>query len=308
MKILVVRGLNAPLGWKKKTLASSVFAAILFGLGLSQNAPAEQALNLREPSQVIQAYLRAIYARDYLEAYRYISSEDQRVKSSSLYVQQKGAYYGFTLEAAKKLAQFIQINSIQKQVAPDRIEVLARLKVPDLKKLSALLLGWNTYQLNNLQLIDRQKIIDSLEKQNRDGSLAMNDGEEKFDLIKEGNEWRVWLQWAAGIRIPFRILLTNFPELDVSLSKKEVIVQAGDVFEVLLKINHRGSRPIMTRIGHVVEPQAVADYLDFVECGFLLPVTLQPGEQVYSGRYVVRWSIPDGVRRLDLTYDFKPLK
>jgi cytochrome c oxidase assembly protein Cox11 len=96
--------------------------------------------------------------------------------------------------------------------------------------------------------------------------------------------------------------------LEVSLSRSEVIVQPGDVFEVFLTIKNRSSRPIITRIGHLVEPQAIADYLDFVECGFLLPVTLQPGEQEYSGRYMLRGSIPEGVRQLNVTYDFRPLR
>jgi hypothetical protein len=37
-------------------------------------------------------------------------------------------------------------------------------------------------------------------------------------------------------------------------------------------------------------------------------VTLQPGEQEYSGRYTVRGSIPDSVHQLSLTYDFKLLQ
>ena len=110
------------------------------------------------------------------------------------------------------------------------------------------------------------------------------------------------------IKIPLRVLSSATPDLDVRLSSTELNVKPGDIFEVALKITNRSSTPIIARIGHVVEPYDVADFLVFVECGFLLPVTLMPGEQEYSGRYVIRTAIPDRVRQLNVTYDFRPLK
>ena len=288
-------------------LRSSLFAIWLL-LAPGHAPAAEQTPNLQDPAFVVQAYLRATYARDYIDAYRYLSSEDRRVKDLNRYVQQKGAYYGFALEATKKLAEFIDIKQITKTESQNRIQVAAHLKSPDLGKISSLLLGWNTYELNSLPVTERNKIAESIEKRNREGSLAMSEAEEKLELVKEGNEWRVFLNWAAGIKIPLRLVLSATPELEVTLSPREVAVQPGEVFEVFLKIKNRSGRPMTTRIGHLVEPQAVADYLDFVECGFLLPVTLQPGEQEYSGRYLLRGSIPENVREVSVTYDFRPLK
>ena len=112
----------------------------------------------------------------------------------------------------------------------------------------------------------------------------------------------------SPIKIPVQVLLSATLDLDVRLSTNEFNVLPGEVFEVVLKITNRSSRAIVARVGHVVEPYQVADFLDFVECGFLFPVTLMPGEQEYSGRYVVRSAIPDTVRQLNISYDFRPLK
>ena len=30
--------------------------------------------------------------------------------------------------------------------------------------------------------------------------------EEKLELVKEGDEWRIFLNWAAGVKIPFQLL------------------------------------------------------------------------------------------------------
>ena len=289
-------------------LPLSIVTTILLLTAFWGIAQAGEALNLQDPVSVAQAYLRATYARDYIDAYRYLSSEDRRVKDLNRYVQQKGAYYGFTLEAAKKLAEFIDIKPITKAESQNRVQVIAHFKAPDLGKISPLVLGWNTYQLNLLPVPERKKIIENIEKKNHERSLEMREGEEKLELIRDGNEWRIFLNWAAGVKIPFRLVLSAAPELEVSVSPREVAIQPGDVFEVFLKIKNRSSRPLIARIGHLVEPQAVADYFDFVECGFLLPVTLQPGEQEYSGRYMLRGSIPESVHQLSLTYDFKLLQ
>jgi cytochrome c oxidase assembly protein Cox11 len=96
--------------------------------------------------------------------------------------------------------------------------------------------------------------------------------------------------------------------LEVALSKQEVVLQPGEVFEIQLKIRNKTKQPITTRIGHLVEPRDNADYLDFVQCGFLLPVTIPAEkEQEYSGTYMLRGSLPEGVRQFNLTYDFRIL-
>jgi hypothetical protein len=252
--------------------------------------------------------LLAVYARDFAEAYRYISLEDRQIKDQKLYVQQKGAFTGFSLEATKKLAEFVEIHYDQRRLAPDRIQAVARVKAPDPGKLAALLLDWNTYALNTLPPTERKKIIVALERAHRDGALPMTDREEQLQLVKEGDQWRIFLNWAAGIKIPLSVQLPKGSDLDVSLSMSEVVVQPGDVFAVSLKIKNRSTRTIIAAIDHIIEPSSLADALDLAECGFLLPVPIEPGEHVLSGRYVVRWTIPEGVRGLSLTYEFKPTR
>src|SRR5438093_11282581 len=110
----------------------------------------------------------------------------------------------------------------------------------------------------------------------------MSEGEEKFELVKESGEWRVFLNWAAGVSIPLRLDLAKAPGLKVRLSTDRVVGVPGDLFEISLKIKNPTQQPVTMRIGHLVEPQNVADYLDFVQGGFLLPVTVAGGEEPES--------------------------
>ena len=262
-----------------------------------------------DPEIVLHAYLRATYARDFVEAYRYISSADRKVRDLNRYVQQRGPFAGFTLEAAKKLSESIQIKFIERKDTPNRMQAVINYKVPDPSKLSPLLLNWDAHRLNSLVPDERKRILDTIDKKKHDGSLEMSEGEEKLELVRENDEWRIFLNWAAGVKIPFRMDLSKSVDLEVSLSKNEVVTQPGELFEIVLTIKNRTNQPITARIGHIVEPNNLADYLDFVQCGFLLPVTLGPAsEEQFSGTYLLRGSLPEGVRQLNLSYDFRVLK
>src|SRR4029434_9422614 len=108
-------------------------------------------------------------------------------------------------------------------------------------------------RLNSLESRDLSQIIETRERKKRDGSFEMIEIEEKLELVKEGDEWRIFLNWAAGVKIPFRLALANAADLDVALSKSEVVIQPGDLFEIFLKIKNRSDQPVVARIGHLVE-------------------------------------------------------
>ncbi len=297
---------------KQRGLARVVFSLLtvlqLFG-GAKDLSGAERAMDTQDPMTVIQSYLRATYARDFAAAYRFISAEDRNVRDVNRYVQQRGPYSGFILDAARKLSEFIEVGILNAQESPRGVRMAIKYRVPDPQKIAPLLLNWDARRLNSLPATERKQIIDALDKRQHEGSLEMSEGQEIFELIREANEWRVFLNWQAGVKIPLKLDLSKSPDLDVMLSKNEFVVQPGDLFEIVLKIKNRTQQPMTVRIGHLVEPSTIADYLDFVQCGFLLPVTVQPDkEQEFSGTYMLRGSLPEGVRGLNLTYDFRQLK
>jgi hypothetical protein len=267
---------------------------------------------MREPAALAQSYLRALYARDFSAAYGYVSSDDRRARNLTQYLRQRAPFNGFALEVARLLASMIEVHVVSAQVAATRMLLTVRYSAPDPERISALLRGWNAYQLNSLPLGERREIIEAIHKQKRDQALAMISGEEKLTLVREGHQWRIFLDWARGVTIPFRAILTEATgasNLDVSLSRTQAIVQPGDLFEVDLKIKNRTQEVMVIRIGHLVHPTALADYLQIVQCGFLLPIKLEPGmEHEYSATYLLRGSLPDGVRQLNLDYDFRPVR
>ena len=285
--------------------------ALLLMLSLSGAVPSvgAESPSPDDPVYTLRAYLRATYARDYVEAYRFISSADRKVRDLNRYVRQRGAFNGFALEAAKKLSELVIIKLTGRDDGPNRTVTVVKYQVPDPHKLSSLLRGWDAYRLNSLAVAERKRILDTIDKKKRDGSLDLSEGEATFGLVKENGGWRIFLNWAAGVKVPFRLNLSNAAQLDVSLSKNEIAVQPGDLFDIVLKVKNRSDQPIVVRIGHLVAPTALADYLEFVQCGFLLPISLGPSKaEEFSGTYLLKGSFPEGVSQLSLTYDFRLLE
>jgi hypothetical protein len=287
-------------------LSSFIPAFLLLLTSPLNSLAAERIPNTQDPRLVIQAYLRATYARDSIQAYRFISSDDHRVRDLNRYVQLRGKFNGFALEAAKKLSEFMEIDISQKPVAPNRIQAVARYKAPDPNKTRTLMR--NAYQLNLVPEPERKQIIESIEKNARDGTLEMIEREETFELIKEGDEWRIFFNWAAGVRIEFRAMPAKSSEVEVSLSKDQLLVQPGDMFEIFLAIKNPSKKESIVQINHLLEPRDIAPYLDFVQCDVLEPVRVLAGkEQEYSATYLVRGNFPEGIRQFSLTYGFSSL-
>lgn len=290
-------------------VAFSLLMVLRLFAGAKDLSGAERAVDNQDTMLVVRSYLRATYARDFVAAYRFISAEDRNLRDVNRYVQQRGPYGGFILDAARKLSEFIELEILNAQESPRGVRVAIKYRVPDSQKIAPLLLDWDPRRLNSLPAAERKQIINELDKRRHEGSLEMSEGQEIFELVREANEWRVFLNWQAGVKIPLKLDLSKSPDLDVALSKNEFVLQPGDLFEIVLRIKNHAQQPVTVRIGHLVEPSPIADYLDFVQCGFLLPVTVQPDkEREFSGTYMLRGSLPEGVRDLSLTYDFHQLK
>jgi len=149
---------------------------------------AERAADMRDLMAVIRNYVRATYARDFVAAYRFISAEDRKVRDVNRYVQQRGPYGGFILDAARKLSEFIEVEILNAQESPRGVRMAIKYRVPDPQRIAPLLLSWDPRRLNSLPAAERKQIIDALDKRQQEGSLEMSEGQEIFELIREANE------------------------------------------------------------------------------------------------------------------------
>jgi hypothetical protein len=288
---------------KKVLLIAGSLLLIWSPLYLLQHEPGAAA---PEPMLVLSRYLRASYARDYKQAYRFISAKDQRLKPEAVYIRERGAFSGFTLVAARKLADAISMEPADITPAGDRTKIKVAVKLPDAASLAPLLLDWDEEKLNGLPAAEQRKILASIDRLSRSGAMKMIEGEEEFALVKEDKSWRLALDWDAALRVSLAAIVPENGVIQAEPVLTETVVDNSEPFRVSYRVNNRSEKALRTRIVHHIEPPELKDYLDIVECALLLPTLLQPGEQAeYSTTYLVRGDLPENARKFNITYEFK---
>ncbi|MGH7886674.1 MAG: cytochrome c oxidase assembly protein, partial [Candidatus Binatia bacterium] len=251
----------------------------------------------QDPVETLTQYLKLLYARDFRQAYRFISADDQRLKLPSEYVRERGPFTGFSLEVARKLAALIVLRPVSHQLQGAQNQLTVAMKLPDANSIAKLLRDWDENKLNALPAIDRKNLLAILDGLISAKKLPMIEGEEKFVLVKEGSKWKVFLDWAGGAQVQFAATLPPGAQLAAEPLTKQTVARSGDLFTVGFRVTNPTAKEIVTRIVHRVEPKEHAQYLDLVECALLLPVRIRPGEtQTYRSTYIIRGDLPDGTK------------
>jgi hypothetical protein len=284
----------------------SVAAGFLLLLPPAYMFRAERHSVKDDPVPALTQYLKALYSRDFKQAYRFISSVDQRLKPERVYVRERGPFTGFALDVARKLSEFIEFTPVQINRDETRARITLGFKVPDMNSLGPLLLDWDEERLDALSANEQRKLIAAIDDLRQRGELKLIEGKEEFTMVREGDSWRLVFDWSSGVRVVFASVVPQGKMIEAKPTIKETVVQPEELFTVQYRVKNMTDKELFTRISHHVEPAALAPHLDLVECALLLPVRIPPGEeQSYSSTYVVRRDLPDGTKRLNVTYEFK---
>jgi Cytochrome c oxidase assembly protein CtaG/Cox11 len=292
------------MNWNSQKIALTVIAVLLLLLPSAMLLKNEER-HTADKQEVLVAYLRALYARDFKRAYTFISAQDRQLKAQDVYEKEQGAFSGFTAEVAQKLSRWIEAIPLEERTEGDRVHLKLKLTLPDANELAPRLLNWDEEQLNKLPLDEQKKLLGSLDQLKQSGTLKMITGDQEFALIKEGSDWKVFLDWAAGVRVVFDSTVPPGAGIDAEPAVRQTVVHPGDLFTVDYRVRNDSAADLVTRIVHRVEPETLADHLDLVECALLFPVRLRPHEeQIYRSTYLIRGDLPEGTRELKVVYEF----
>jgi hypothetical protein len=285
-----------------RSSCSGLFAVALLAIS-SLNLGSAAAADQREAVSTLDRYVRATYARDYEEAYPHIATADQRLKDRSSYVRDRGAFSGFTLEIARVLASYIELKPVETWVVDGQAKIKIKFEVPDAGKLAPMLHDWDIDQLEGLSDTERKALVARIDKLRRNHAIEMIEGEDVFELIKEDVSWKIVLNWGSPVNVGFQTSIPSSVPVEARLGHSNVVTQPGEIFKVVLNVKNTSQEQLFARIGHLVDPYGIRDYLDLVDCGFLLPVRLAPGkEEEFVSTYLLRKNLPEGVSQLNVTY------
>jgi hypothetical protein len=283
-------------------LTAVVALALLAALGF-HFFTAQKPKAVVEPFEIVEAYLKATQARDYVTAYRFISAADRRMWDEQTYLRAQRPLAGFALILARKLADDMEIRVIERDMKGDRARLTLDYKVPAADEVSALLYNWDQDKLNALSRAEQQPIIGALEKMRKAGNMINMEGRETFNLVKEDGRWKVFLDWASGIKVSFNAALPSDSLVEVEVLKRELFASVDEPFQTNLKFWNRGQREVVARIDHLIEPREFAGRVAMIACGFLRPLTLYPGEvREVSSAYLLDPGFPKDTT-LSITFE-----
>jgi hypothetical protein len=264
------------------------------------------AARRQSPEEVAREYGRGVYANDADVLWPLISSADHRAKGPATFRRQQRDLRGFTRQAVRQLSGYITATPVNVVQTGDRAKVTLRFRLPDANAadIRALMLDWDEARLDALPETDRRRIAGRLEQLHEKGALPTIEGDETIELVRENGAWRVFLNWAGGVRVRFVAAATN-GALDVSVIPAEVVLAPGDQLRVTVRAGNRAGHDVTTRVGHRIEPEAESRHLALVQCPLFLPVTLRPGEtREFSSEYLLLADVPKEVRALVVTNVF----
>jgi len=290
----------------RKTLLILVLFAPMAVITIHLHKRSREQTTANAPLTVIESYLKATYARDYRAAYRHLSRADQRVRDEKSYVEGQVEFTGFTARLAGTLASFMDLKLTEESSAGPRTKIKVEYSVPAPEDVSSLLGEWNAEKLNSLSTPEQTLLLDVLAARKRTGNLTTIQGHETFELIREGNVWKIFQDWAGGTKVKVRTILAGRSDVEIKLLQQEIITRGEEPFQVNLKINNRGSQRVVLAMRHLIEPLQAVDYLEMIDCGLGQRVVLEAGtQQEFSMAYLLDPTARKNFQDLALTYAFE---
>jgi hypothetical protein len=174
-------------GWRGMLVGTLIFvvASIHVGTALAHERQAILA--------VLQAYMAALYARDYATAYQWISEADRRLKSLAQYEQDNQPFKGASLVLAQRLAREMVIREAVVERQGDRATVRTTLSLPDgnAEDVNRLLLAPSGVEEAPMDELGER--MTTLEALIASGKLPRLEVEDTWTLVRDPAGWRIRL-------------------------------------------------------------------------------------------------------------------
>jgi hypothetical protein len=263
----------------------------------------------RTPEETVRQYIQAIYSRNYAEAYPLISAADKLYKSEAEYLRENVSFTGTTRELAAQLASYTTVENPRTEIHGDRATVILDLSLPDgnHSKLRTLLLEFDEDRLEALPESKRQEIAHTLFEMDQRGALPIITGEERFELVKDKDGWKAYLNWGGTVRVRFVGEVKNDLPWEFEPVQAEVRAPPGETLRTTFRAKNLSDSPVTGKARHVILPSE--EYLEVIQCFCFIQQTLDPGEEVEMPVFFrVKWDAPPDLESVEVRYEFYPLE
>jgi len=267
---------------------------------------------LSTPEAVVQQYMARVYAQDdYQRAYELISTADQAYKSREEYLRENSSFSGFTLEAARQLASYIEYRETRTEKQGDnRATVTVKFVVPDGNaEVVRDILFAAPREGNELPQTERNTLLEKLDRLHASGQIPPFEGEQTFELVKEQDGWRILENWAEAVRVHFSGEVKDGLPWEFEPVQDVVLAKPGETLQTAYRIKNLSGQPVTAKARHTDKPEEYVDFLEIIQCFCFIQQTLQPGEKLELPLvFRVEWDVPPEVKDFYVHYEFYPIE
>lgn len=266
-------------------------------------------LSVQPPDEVALDYARAVYARDYSTAWKFISAEDKEVKSRQAYLAENASFTGLEQEMAYTLAGWIQFTATDVQIADNQAIVTMHIKTPNGNQAEVYEILQAARREGKVMAAERQALLDRLQALYAGGQLEILEGEQTFTLVREWAGWRMRLGWADAVVV--KLTAEVSPDLPWEFYPLQTEVRAlpGETLTAVYRATNNSDQAITGKARHFILPEEHEQHITSIQCFCFIQQTLGPGETI-DMKLIFRldYDIPANVRQLENKYVFYTLE
>ena len=284
----------------KRLLPIAAAAAVLVAGGA-----AFLAVRTPSPEQVATRLLHARYVNDAAAVYELASAEDRRWRTLEQHLEGHPQFPAQFQELIAELGAFIEIRGTQSDLQGDSGVVTVHGAVPNANhpELRDLLYGEGAADGSTVE--ERR---DELRRRGEAGTLPVIEFSQRVDLVREGEHWKVFLDWTVGFTIRFRAEVREQLPFEFSVHPESITLKPGETGSATFRARNLSDATVKAKAGHLFEPPVAFLHTELVQCFCFFEDTYAPGEERELPVAIrLGWDVTPDIGDITMLYEYYPL-
>jgi hypothetical protein len=254
------------------------------------------------PEAVSQEFFLDTYKHDFSSAWDRVSSEDQAARAKEEYLANNPPPSGIQNVLYNQLAMWGEFEVLAIASSdPSRAIVSAHVSFPRTgqKEVEDLLAAAAN------QGAEQSILLDQLAQLKQSDQLQFVEGDISFDLVSEGNRWRVDQHWGQSVTVHFESAVSPDLAWDFYPVISEISALPGELVSATYFARNNSAETITAKAIHEVSPPEAATYFQTIQCFCFTEQTLEPREEREMVlMFRIDFSTPSGLSDLENLYTF----
>ena len=263
------------------------------------------AVRTPSPEQVATRLLHARYVNDAAAVYELAAAEDRRWRTLEQHLEGHPRFPADFQELIVELGEFIEIRGTESDLQGDAGVVTVNGAVPNANhpELRDLLYGEGDAAGSPVEVRRAE-----LRRRGEAGTLPVIEFSQRVELVREGDYWKVFLDWSVGFTIRFRAEVREQLPFEFSVEPESITLKPGETGAAVFRARNASDATVKAKAGHLFEPPVAFLHTELLQCFCFFEDTYAPGEERELPVAIrLGWDIPPDIGEIAMVYEYYPL-